>query len=46
MGSLHGIADLIEGPTHVNNYGVQMGYLKMGWRVCSDARHSFHNWMD
>jgi GNAT superfamily N-acetyltransferase len=46
MQSLHGIADIIEGPTHVNNYGVQLGYSKLGWRVCSDARHSFHKWMD
>jgi hypothetical protein len=46
MQSLQGIADIIEGPTHVNNYGVQFGYLKLGWRVCSDARHSFHKWVD
>lgn len=46
MQSLHGIVDIIEGPTHVNNYGVQLGYAKMGWRVLSDARHSFHKWMD
>jgi hypothetical protein len=46
MQSLEGIADIIEGPTHVNNYGVQVGYLKMGWHVLSDARHSFHKWMD
>jgi len=46
MQSLHGIADIIEGPTHVNNYGVQLVYSKLGWRVCSDARHSFHKWMD
>lgn len=46
MQSLHGIADIIEGPTHVNNYGVQFGYSKMSWRVLCDARHSFHKWMD
>jgi GNAT superfamily N-acetyltransferase len=46
MQSLEGIADVIEGPTHVNNYGVQFGYAKMGWRVLSDARHSFHKWID
>jgi hypothetical protein len=46
MQSLLGIADIVEGPTHVNNYGVQLGYSKLGWRVCSDARHSFHKWMD
>jgi GNAT superfamily N-acetyltransferase len=46
MHSLEGIADVIEGPTHINNYGVQFGYAKMGWRVLSDARHSFHKWID
>jgi hypothetical protein len=46
MESLRGVADLLEGPTHVNNHGVQRGYLKLGWRVGSDARHSFHKWMD
>jgi hypothetical protein len=45
MQSLHGVVDIIEGPTHVNNFGVQAGYLKLGWRVCSDSRHSFHKWM-
>ena len=45
MKSLNGIADIIEGPTHVNNYGVQKGYSKMGWRVVSDARHAFHKWL-
>lgn len=45
MKSLNGIADIIEGPTHVNNYGVQIGYLKLGWRVVSDARHTFHKWI-
>jgi GNAT superfamily N-acetyltransferase len=46
MQSLAGLADVVEGPTHVNNYGVQFGYAKLGWRVLSDARHSFHKWMD
>jgi GNAT superfamily N-acetyltransferase len=46
MQSLADIADVIEGPTHVNNYGAQFGYAKMGWRVLSDARHSFHKWID
>jgi GNAT superfamily N-acetyltransferase len=46
MQSLYGIADIIEGPTHVNNYGVQLGYLKLGWRVGCDSRHSFHKWID
>jgi GNAT superfamily N-acetyltransferase len=41
---LEGLADRIEGPTHVNNYGVQRGYLKLGWRV-ENAHHSFHKWL-
>jgi len=39
-----GIADYIEGPTHINNYPVQRGYAKLHWRIC-DARHSFHKWL-
>lgn len=46
MQFLEGIADIIEGPTHINNYGVQLGYSKLGWRICSDARHSFSKWLD
>jgi hypothetical protein len=46
MQSLQGLVDIIEGPTHVNNYGVQRGYSTLGWRVCSDARHTFHKWME
>ena len=38
-------ADIIEGPTHVNNYPVQRGYQRLGWQVF-DARHSFHKWLD
>jgi hypothetical protein len=34
----------IEGPTHVNNYGVQKGYAKLGWTI-RGARHSFHKWL-
>ena len=45
MKLLEGVADAVEGPTHVNNYGVQMGYSKLHWRVCVDARHSFHRWL-
>lgn len=45
MKLLEGVADVVEGPTHVNNYGVQMGYSKLHWRVCVDARHSFHRWL-
>ena len=37
-------ADIIEGPTHVNNYPVQRGYQRLGWQVF-DARHSFHKWL-
>lgn len=42
---LEGIVDRIEGPTHINNYGVQRGYLRLGWRI-EDAHHSFHKWLD
>ncbi len=45
MKLLDGIADVVEGPTHINNYGVQLGYSKLHWRVCCDARHSFHKWL-
>lgn len=45
MKLLEGFADVVEGPTHVNNYGVQVGYSKLHWRVCVDARHSFHRWL-
>jgi hypothetical protein len=36
--------DIIEGPTHINNYPVQKGYISLGWRI-GDARHSFHKWL-
>jgi hypothetical protein len=45
MKLLDGVADVVEGPTHINNYGVQLGYSKLHWRVCCDARHSFHKWL-
>lgn len=45
MKQLQGVVDVIEGPTHINNYGVQAGYQRLGWRVCGDARHSFHKWL-
>jgi hypothetical protein len=45
MKLLEGIADIVEGPTHINNYGVQLGYSKLHWRVCCDARYSFHKWL-
>lgn len=44
MEFLDGVADCIEGPTHVNNHPVQRGYTKLLWRIC-DARHSFHKWI-
>lgn len=34
----------LVGPTHVNNYGVQGGYAKLGWKICG-GRHSFHKWL-
>lgn len=34
----------IEGPTHINNYGVQRGYERLNWRI-EDARHTFHLWL-
>jgi hypothetical protein len=37
--------DMIEGPTHINNYAVQRGYARLGWQIY-DARHSFHKWLD
>jgi len=46
MEQMEGIAEIIEGPTHINNYGVQAGYSKLNWRVGGDARHSFHKWLD
>ncbi len=36
--------DTIEGPTHINNYPVQKGYISLGWKI-GDARHSFHKWL-
>ena len=44
MELLRGIADCIEGPTHINNYPVQRGYTRLSWHV-ADARHSFHKWL-
>ena len=37
-------SDIIEGPTHINNYAVQRGYARLGWQI-GDARHSFHKWL-
>lgn len=45
MSLLHTQVDYIEGPTHINNYPVQQGYHKLGWKIV-DARHSFHKWLN
>jgi hypothetical protein len=45
MLEMKSFADVVEGPTHINNYGVHAGYSKLGWRVGADARHSFHKWL-
>jgi hypothetical protein len=39
-----GVADWVEGPTHLSNVPVQRGYLRLGWKL-ADARHSFHKWL-
>jgi hypothetical protein len=44
MGLFEGIADCIDGPTHINNYPVQQGYSKLSWKI-RDAQHSFHKWL-
>lgn len=43
MQQLEGVADVIIGPTHVNNYPVQRGYNRLAWYI-GDAHHSFHRW--
>jgi GNAT superfamily N-acetyltransferase len=45
MKLFNGKTDLIEGPTHINNYAVQRGYTRLNWQIY-DARHSFHKWLD
>jgi ribosomal protein S18 acetylase RimI-like enzyme len=37
--------DRIEGPTHMNNYPVQRGYLRLGWRI-TGTKHTFHCWLN
>jgi hypothetical protein len=37
-------ADWIEAPTHIANYPVQRGFLRLGWRIAG-AQHSFHKWL-
>ncbi|NOQ23245.1 MAG: hypothetical protein GQ565_11430 [Candidatus Aegiribacteria sp.] len=44
MQHLSTCSDCIEGPTHINNYGVQKAYSRLAWRIC-DARHSFRLWL-
>ncbi len=45
MRRLNGCADMIEGPTHINNYPVQKNYTRLGWNIAC-ARHSFHKWLE
>lgn len=45
MKKFQGFTDIIEGPTHINNYPVQRGYTRLNWQIY-DARHSFHKWLD
>ena len=44
MALFDGIADCIEGPTHINNFPVQRSYAKLNWRAVH-ARYSFHRWL-
>ena len=39
-----GVADVIKGPTHINNYPVQRGYARLNWHI-ADSRFSFHKWL-
>jgi ribosomal protein S18 acetylase RimI-like enzyme len=41
---LRSSADWIEAPTHIENYAVQRGFLRLGWRIAG-AQHSFHKWL-
>ncbi len=41
---LKGKVDIVEGPTHINNYPVQRGYTTLTWKIV-DARHTFHKWI-
>jgi hypothetical protein len=45
MKLLYQETDIIEGPTHINNYAVQRGYTRLGWQI-GNACHSFHKWLD
>jgi len=44
MEQLCSSADWIEAPTHIENYAVQRGFLRLGWRIAG-AQHSFHKWL-
>ncbi len=44
MKILKGHCRFIEGPTHLNNIGVQRGYGSLGWKVFG-GRHAFHKWL-
>jgi hypothetical protein len=33
-----------EGRTVVDNFGVQRGFIKLGWKICG-GQHSFHKWL-
>jgi hypothetical protein len=44
MEQLRSSADWIEAPTHIDNYAVQRGFLRLGWSI-EGAQHSFHKWL-
>lgn len=44
MEQLCSSADWIEAPTHIDNYAVQRGFLRLGWRIAG-TQHSFHKWL-
>ena len=44
MEQLRSSADWIEAPTHIANYAVQRGFLRLGWQIAG-AQHSFHKWL-
>jgi hypothetical protein len=33
-----------EGRTVVDNFGVQRGFIKLGWKICG-GKHAFHKWL-
>jgi dTDP-4-amino-4,6-dideoxy-D-galactose acyltransferase len=34
----------LDGPSHISNYPVHQGWVKLGWKI-TGARHSFHKWL-